>query len=112
MSSHLCCHSCGSLDVGPSDSEEPEWLEDLRRIPGWNERGTPYEGLMWRGRWDEQFDESELQIAVESFASVQQRTLKGYTNMVAAFKTHIRKGYHKASGAPERNTSRASEGRY
>ena len=110
--STLVCHDCGSLDVGPRDSNEIDWLQDLRLIPGWDERGILNEYLLWLNDWANDIEVEELETAADSFSSVQSKTLKGYNNLVAAFKAHVRKGYHKGSGAPQRATSRASEGRY
>jgi len=116
MTDLMCCHDCGSLNIGPVELSGQGWLRDLRLIDGWEERGKPFEYLLWRTDWPNQFSGTELDEAVESFASVQEKTLKGYTNLVAAFKTHIRKGYHKPQSerttAAQRNTSRASGGRY
>lgn len=100
----LVCDDCGSLNIVPlPESDDPTWLVTLRDVPGWPERGARYEHYLWIGAWADMFDEDELEQAVESFASVQQKTLKGYTNLVAAFKTHVRKGYHKSNGAPQGN---------
>ncbi len=111
------CNSCGSLDVVPIPAgDDPIWLIMLRDVTGWPERGAIYEDNLGNRGWSNQFDQEELEEAVESFASVQEKTLKGYTNLVAAFKTHIRKGYHSPqsdrTAAPQRKTSRASDGRY
>ena len=106
MSSHLCCPSCGSLNVGVIETDVPEWLEDLRLISGWDERGQPNEYLLWRNDWALEFDEEELEHAAESFSSVQSKTLKGYGNLVAAFKTHVRKGYHRASATSKSDRTR------
>ena len=95
MSRHLCCYACGSVEVGPIDLNEPEWLLTLRQLPGWDERGTPFEYLLWKNGWADALSEDELETASESFASTQKKTLAGYVNMVAAFKTHIAKGYHR-----------------
>ena len=109
MADLMCCHDCGSLNVGYTDDtdEKPQWLQDLRKIPGWDERGRPHEYLFHRNGWFANFDEDELERAAESFASTQAKTLKGYTNMVMAFKNHIAQGYHKPqserTAAPKRN---------
>ncbi len=93
--SQQVCFDCGSLNIGPAEFGGVEWLRDLRLIDGWEERGKPFEYLLWRNDWPADFFGTELSEAVESFASVQKKTLKGYPNMVAAFKKHIRLGYHK-----------------
>lgn len=103
MADLMCCHDCGSLNVGPIESDDPDWLLILRGIPGWDERGILNEYLLWKNNWAEDMAESELEVAAESFASVQSKTLKGYTNMVAAFKSHVRKGYHKTTGGSQSN---------
>ena len=98
--SKFVCNDCGSLDIVPVPNEDdPIWLIMLRDVLGWPEKGAPYETRLIG--FVEMYSQAELEAAVESFASVQEKTLKGYTNLVAAFKTHVRKGYHKATAAPK-----------
>ena len=111
--SQLVCHDCGSTDIGVIVSDDDaQWVGDLRTIAGWDSRGTPYEHLLFRNGWAYQFDEDELALAVDSFASTQEKTLKGYTNLVRAFKNHVNKGYHKATAAPKSGGMLKKDGRY
>jgi len=124
----MCCHDCGSLNVGPVEdrASDPVWLQDLRVIPGWSDlaingkmvrgRGRKFEHLFLRRGWLTSFTEDELERAAESFASTQAKTLKGYTNMVMAFKNHVAQGYHKPqserTAAPQSDARPKGGGRY
>ena len=118
MEARFVCEDCGSINIAELDDEDEEaqWLLDLRLIPGWDVRGRGFEHLFHRNGWLDNFDEEELERAVESFASTQARTLKGYTNMVMAFKNHIAQGYHKPkserTAAPKSGGMLRKDGRY
>lgn len=71
----------------------PIYIETLRSIPGWEEKGKPYEDnlLLWVKR--KSLTSDALERSAIGLAKVQEKTLKGYSNLVRAFQDRINKGY-------------------
>lgn len=71
----------------------PEYIQTLRAISGWAEKGEPHihNLLAWVKR--KGFSEAELEASAIGLAKVQEKTLKGYSNLYAAFQDRLNKHY-------------------
>ncbi len=73
--------------------EPSVFIETLRGIEGWDKKGEPHLERMMAWIESKNITEAQLEASAIGLAKVQEKTLKGYSNLYAAFQDRISKGY-------------------
>ena len=70
-----------------------EYIHTLREIPGWAEKGEPHLEALLKWVKAKGISDEIMERAAIGLASVQKKTLVGYTNLASALQRRINQGY-------------------
>ena len=83
------------------------WLEKLRSIDGWSERGEPHLKSLMAWAKEKGLTDDELERSAIGLAQAKSETLDGYKDMASAFQRRINNGY---DAVERRNGPEPNEG--